>query len=156
MCLIGRRLPVSHICNQILQTIAGPVASSGKSTLFHLISQAFDTDYYCNMPATYLTQKCAQANISQCQASHSLGLHSSLKIGINTPQRLLSNRGFWGWANNHRWTHANLKPIPCLLASPKILQQQWDGLQSSLKIGRSLKIRLSTQSCEKVGLLGRG
>ena len=28
---------------------------------------------------------------------------------------------------------------------------QWDGLQSSLKIGRSLKIRLSTQSCEKSG-----
>ena len=146
-CLSGR------ICNQILQTIAGPVASSGKSTLFHLISHAFDADYYCNMPATYLTQKCAQANISRCQGSHSLRLHSSLKIGINTPQRLLWNHGFWGWANNPRWTHVNLS-IPCLLASPKILEQQWDGLQSSLKIGRSLKIRLSTQSCVKVGLLG--
>ena len=89
-CLSGR------ICNQILQTTAGPVARSGKSTLFHLISQAFDTDYYCNMPAIYLTQKCAQANISRCQASHWLRLHSILKIGINTPQRLLWNWGFWG------------------------------------------------------------
>ena len=64
-CLSGRR------CNQILQILACPVASSGKSTLFHLISQAFGTDYYYNMPATYLTQKCAQANISRCQASYS-------------------------------------------------------------------------------------
>ena len=34
--------------------------------------------------------------------------------------------------------------------------KQWDDLQSSLKIGRSLKIRLSTQSCEKSGAFGAG
>ncbi len=69
------------------------------------------------------------------QASISLGLHRSLKIGIKIPKsRLLWNRGFWGWANDPRWTHANLS-IPCLLASPQNLQQQWGGLQSSLKIG---------------------
>jgi len=128
-CLSGR------ICNQILQILARPVASSGKSTLFNLISQAFGTDYYYIMPATYLTQKCAQAKISQLQAIYSLGLRSSLKIGIYIPKpRLLWNRGFWGWANNPRWPHANLS-IPCLLASPQNLQQQWGGLQSSLKIG---------------------
>ena len=95
----------------------------------------FGTNYYCNMHATYLTQKSPQANISRFQASYSQGLHSSLKIGINIPTpRLLWNRGLWGWANNPRWTHANLS-IPCLLASPQNLQQQWGGLQSSLKIG---------------------
>ena len=124
-----------RIRNQTLHILAGPVASNGTSTLFNLVSRAFGTDYYCNMHATYLTQKSPQANISRIQASYSLGLHSSLKIRIIIPTpRLLWNRGFWGWANNPRWTHANLS-IPCLLASPQNLQQQWGGLQSSLKIG---------------------
>ncbi len=112
----------------------------------------FDADYYCNMHATYLTQKSPQANISRFQASYSQGLHSSLKIGIIIPTpRLLWNRGFWGGANNPRWTHANLS-IPCLLASP----------QSPATMGRlavepqNRNQTLSTQSCEKVGLLGRG
>ena len=54
-CLSGR------MRNQTLHTLAGPVASNGKSTLFNLVSRAFGTDYYCNMPATYLTQKSPQA-----------------------------------------------------------------------------------------------
>ncbi len=93
----------------------------------------FGTDYYCNMPATYLTQKSPQANISRSSSIIFTG--AAFKIGINIPTpRLFWNRGFWGWANNPRWTHANLS-IPCLLASPQNLQQQWGGLQSSLKIG---------------------
>ena len=136
-CLSGR------ICNQILQILAGPVASSGKSTLFNLISQAFGTDYYCNMPATYLTQKSPQANISRSSSIIFTG--AAFKIGINIPTpRLLWNRGFWGWANNPRWTHANLS-IPCLLASPKNLQQQWGGLQSSLKESNMVQPRIVWQ-----------
>lgn len=93
----------------------------------------FGTDYYCNMPATYLTQKSPQANISRSSSIIFTG--AAFKIGINIPTPILFwNRGFWGWANNPRWTHANLS-IPCLLASPQNLQQQWGGLQSSLKIG---------------------
>ena len=55
--------------------------------------------------------------------------------------------GFWGGADTTSSTQARL-PRPCLLASPKNLQQQRGGLQSSLKIGIKLYVLGHTLSIQ--------
>ena len=100
---------------------------------------------------TFLYHVCLQApKISKQQWG---GLQSSLKIGIKHCQpRVVKKWGFWGGSDRTSSTQARL-PRTCLLASPKNLQQQWGGLQSSLKIGIK---HCPTQRCGKMGLLGLG
>lgn len=144
-------MPVGAHHNQILQILPGPAASNGKITLLNLISHLVQTIIAICMLHTSLRRVQKPTYPDFKHHIHKAAFKPQDRDHRSAP-RLLWNRGFWGWGNTSRWTHANLS-VPCLLASPQNLQQQWGGLRSSLKIGIK---HGQPRVVKKVGLLGRG